>query len=164
MRPLSLLALGALVAGPALAEPVQTEAALVSAFAAHDCMLAPDEVAGYLGPLGFTPDFTRETLSGWIVDGTAWEDHLRRLSLPASVCPPLDAAPTPRDALIQRAAGSDCTIRQDDLAGIEQDLGLGEAQLRAILGPMVDDGSAELGLSSVTLGEGVCPPETEASR
>jgi len=151
------LALAAATTGPAGAAPQpQTPEALATVLARHGCMVAPGDTAAIFVSEGFTPGFVSAELTRLLVDGIATEDHLGRLSLPVSLCPPDAPAPTPRDLLLARAAASDCTIRRADLPGIEADLGLSEAQLRAILTPIVAAGGAEAGIASVRLAPDLC--------
>lgn len=145
-------------AAPSFAQ--ESREALLTVLAGNSCSVAPQNVAGLFGPEGFTPGFVHETLSGWLVDGTASEDARGILSVPATLCPPETPAPSPRDRMIEAFTQTDCTLRNSDLRALSDSTGLTEAQMRAIVGPMVASGDITIDRSTATLGDALCTPKT----
>ena len=143
-----------LAASMAMAE--QTTEALISVLADNDCSVSQPRVAGLFAPLGFTPQFVKDTLTAWIVDGVASEDARGVLSLPSDICPPETPAPTPYASILDRFRDNDCRMGADDIDATLSDLGLSEAQLRAVVTPLVQDGSIAIARSTATLQAPLC--------
>ncbi|KAF0674869.1 hypothetical protein [Profundibacterium mesophilum] len=153
-----LAASGALLAAPVAAE--ESRDALLTVLAQNACSVAQPEVVEMFGPEGFTPGFVQETLSGWLVDGTASEDARGILSVPASICPPESPAPSPRDAMIEAFSGAECRLMRSELGQLTERTGLSEAQMRAIVEPMVASGTITISRSAATLDDALCDPKT----
>jgi|GEM_PF-6512185 len=139
------LCIAALACGlPMAAAAEQTEEALFAVLAERGCSVGPQEVADTFGPEGFTPEFVRETLTGLLLDGTATEDAMGRLSVPPSLCPPEGTAMTPKDQLVAEFARNDCTLDARQVPDITAKTGLAEAQLQAIIQPLYDSGAVSV--------------------
>ncbi|MBJ3763523.1 hypothetical protein ILP92_12275 [Maribius pontilimi] len=153
MRPALVLILCALPV-PVLAE--QTEVALYTVLARQGCSVGPHEVADTFAPEGFTPEFVRDTLTGLLIDGTATEDAVGRLSVPPSLCPPDTAAATPKQQFLGEFAANDCALHASDLDAVMGRLGLSRAQLQAIATPLYDAGAIEVRGRRATLSDTLC--------
>lgn len=130
--------------------------ALFTALADMNCRISERDVAERLGPLGFEPGFVSETLATLYIQGVASLDAQGNLTLPASICPPDEPAPSPRDRVITALRDNGCSASEEQILASPGISGLTEPQLLAILGPMRDRGEVELGTLSATLSPELC--------
>ncbi len=145
----------------ALVSPVaaqdRTEAAMITALAAHGCAVRRTDVAAVLAPEGFAAHAVRDVLARWILDGTASLDAHDRLSLPASLCPPAAPVPSPRDAVITAFQAEGCTMTADGEAVTAlSTAGIDAARLGTIIGGLYAAGDVTVEGRRATLAPRLC--------
>lgn len=135
---------------------VQSTDALVTAFARNKCRVRPLDLPQVFGPQGFKRAFVQKQLVALRMEGKISLDAEGALSLLPEMCPPVNPAPTPRDALLARFASAGCTIDDAQIDGIGRELGLDREQMRAIVLPLADEGRIKVDGFTATLDASLC--------
>lgn len=126
--------------------------ALMSALAGMGCAIPERALEARLAPLGFTYDTVNSVLTGLFLSGGAATDAGGNIQIDASVCPPDEAAPTPRDRVLSAFRENGCALDEAALQG----LGYDEGQILAILGPMRDSGAVVTEGDTARLSQALC--------
>lgn len=155
-RIITLAGLASLALPLPLAAQETSEAALFTVLAREGCIVSERGMNEVLAPEGFDFRFVSDTLTQLLADGEASMNADNEMHLPASVCPPAEPAPSPRDVLLRTFAENDCSVDEALLAELAPDLS--DAAKVAVLLPMFEDGTLTVTGRTATLAEDACTP------
>ncbi len=139
-------------AAPAIA--AEDTDALWTVLSDHGCAVAPMEVADLFSPEGFRPEFVRDTLAALYLDGVASEDAEGRLGIPPTLCPPLEAKPSPKARVLATIRADACMTPEAELRAAHADLD--DAQFEAIFAPLAEAGDLSIDGDFVRLTADAC--------
>ena len=108
-----------------------------------------------LSPLGFAPDAVRKVFTDLRLSGYGSLSADGQMALSPELCPPADPVPSPRDRILETFRKNDCTLSEEALRQALPDIG--EAQMQAVLGPILNAGDMTVSSASATLKSPLCP-------
>lgn len=135
----------------------ETRRAILTALVPRGCRIRESEVEAVFAPLGFSFEDVSKTFTDLLVSGALLEDSRGgELVIPASLCPPDQPAPSPKDRVIEAFRASGCVLSEEAFEADTVLSALSENQRQAILGPMAERGEIEIGDREATLSEALC--------
>ena len=115
-----------------------TARALFGVLARQGCRVNPRTMQEVLAPEGFGYREVSDLLTDLVVNGVAAMDAAGAIQIPVALCPPVEGAASPRQAVVDAFVAGGCTL--DETALLDAVGGMDPARVTAVVGGLIDAG------------------------